>query len=203
MPELTTTIQLWATGLATCTAGISLAVYARDRHKDFFINKTVRIAPAKGAKGTILLAQYGVVALVAASFASDSPWLAVVGHSPPRTYAGLLTGSIGLLIFLTAKRSLGTNYTPCFNAYMPHGLTTTGIYSVIRHPIYVANLLLIFAGFLISGSLYILGILALLARIYSQSARHEEQALAGSFPGYHIYMQSTGRFFPRFFRSFF
>ena len=203
MPELTTTIQLWATGLATCTAGVSLAVYARDRHKDFFINKTVRIAPAKGAKGTILLAQYGVVALVAASFASDSPWLAVVGHSPQRTYAGLLTGAIGLLIFLTAKRSLGTNYTPCFNAYLPHGLTTSGIYGVIRHPIYVANLLLIFAGFLISGSLYILGILALLARIYSQSARHEEQALAGSFPGYHIYMQSTGRFFPRFFRSFF
>jgi len=192
-----TTIQGWALGLALAGAAISVAVYAKDSSKTFFKNKTERILAVRGARMIILLTQYGVAALIVASLTLDAPWLLVLFHSPLSICAGLMIGTLGIGLFLAAKMSLGVNYTPCFNAYVPHGITTSGIYARIRHPIYSANLLLVIAGFLISGSTLVLPILALLVRLYIKSAQQEEAALSAKFPEYSGYMQTSGRFLPR------
>ena len=119
-----TTMQGWALGIALAGAGISVAVYAKDSSKAFFKNKTERILAVRGARMTILLTQYGVAALIAASLTIDAPWLLVLFYSPLSTCAGLVIGTLGIWLFLAAKSSLGVNYTPCFNAYVPLGITT-------------------------------------------------------------------------------
>ena len=198
--DTTSAVKIGAAGLALSAAGISLAVYAKDRSATFFSGKSERVSAVKGARGTILLTQYGVVALVAASLTVDSPWLLLAYNSNAATIAaGVATGAVGLLVFLKAEQALGHNYTPCFNAFMPLGVTTWGSYSKIRHPIYAANLLLVLAAFIMSGSLYIVGIFLLLARLYSKSARREEEALSMKFPAYMEYMRRTGRFVPKLF----
>ena len=51
-------------------------------------------------------------------------------------YAGIAVSGIAIALFAISRFSLGKNYSPCYDSYMPKQLKTTGIYSVVRHPIY-------------------------------------------------------------------
>ena len=102
----------------------------------------------------------------------------------------------GLLLFFCSKLALGQSYSPCYAASVPTALKCHGPYSLIRHPIYSANLILLSAGVLISGSGVVLLVLAALFNVYQKAAALEEQALSAELPGYAAYMQQTGRFVP-------
>ena len=109
---------------------------------------------------------------------------------------GVAMAAAGLALFLCSKIALGQSYSPCYAASVPTALKCHGPYSLIRHPIYTANLTLLSAGVLVSGSGIVLLVLAALFVVYQKAAALEEQALSNELPGYAAYMQQTGRFLP-------
>jgi len=110
--------------------------------------------------------------------------------------AGLILMFVGLFIFVIAKRHLGKNYAPCFDAYVPFKIVNTGIYRWVRHPIYTANSLAVAGVFLATGHVFALLALILLVGFYVSSARVEEQVLAETFPEYRSYQTTSYRFIP-------
>ena len=59
-------------------------------------------------------------------------------------------------MFSIARFSLGKNYSPCYDSFLPKSINTKIIYSVVRHPIYTANMLLMLGIFLSGASALIL-----------------------------------------------
>jgi protein-S-isoprenylcysteine O-methyltransferase Ste14 len=94
---------------------------------------------------------------------------------------------LGVLLCFVATLNLGRNF-----AVMPsfRGLCTTGLYRVIRHPLY-ASYLIVDLGFLaqipnaLNGAVFVASLALLVARI-----RAEEQVLAPQ-PGYGTYCDAT------------
>lgn len=131
-------------------------------------------------------------------FLVDAPILFELHHSIAAMYTGLAIASIALVLFVTAKLNLGTNYSPCFDAYMPRDIIRSGLYKYVRHPIYTANLLLLTGVFLATGSLWIGVNLVVLAFYYVTSAYREEKELVKEFPAYQEYRRHTNMFLPGF-----
>ena len=113
-------------------------------------------------------------------------------------YVGISISALGIFMFSIARFSLGNNYSPCFDSYLPKSINTKGIYSVVRHPIYTANLLLMVGIFISSASAVIIVNATILLFYYSMSAFTEEKAIEKKFPAYKLYKTRTGMFFPNF-----
>ena len=115
-------------------------------------------------------------------------------------YAGIAVSGIAITLFAMSRFSLGKNYSPCYDSYMPKNLKTTGIYSLVRHPIYSSNILLMIGIFISTGSLIIAVNTLVLFIYYALSALIEEKAIAKRFPKYESYKRKTGMFLPNFAR---
>ena len=110
---------------------------------------------------------------------------------------GVALFTVGLLVAVAARVRLGDNWSDIETAgVLEHQkLVADGVYSVIRHPIYLGDLLLL-AGFeLAQNSWLVLGVLPLLPVILRQ-AREEEKILVANLPGYGDYCARTKRFIP-------
>ena len=100
---------------------------------------------------------------------------------------------VGVLILLAAA------WRVLYVAQSAHRLATTGIYARLRHPQYVA-FILIMAGFLFQWpTLLTLGMFPILVWMYVRLAKAEEaEALAEFGREYETYRDQTPAFFPRF-----
>ena len=116
------------------------------------------------------------------------------------TYIGIAVSGIAIVLFAASRFSLGKNYSPCYDSYMPKNLKTTGVYSLVRHPIYSSNILLMIGIFISSGSLIIAVNTVILGIYYILSAFIEERAIVSKFPNYVSYKRRTGMFLPNFAR---
>ncbi len=67
----------------------------------------------------------------------------------------------------------------------------TGLYGIVRHPMYAATLLLFFAMPLVLGSLISLAVFAAYPFIIAGRIRHEEKLLEEELPGYREYKQKV------------
>ena len=115
-------------------------------------------------------------------------------------YSGVAISAFSLALFVSSKISLGNNYSPCYDQKLPNKIVTSGIYKLVRHPIYLSNILLIVGVFIISGSLLIIGNFILLTSFYILSAFREERYLINKFPRYKNYSKKTGMFVPRYWK---
>ena len=70
-------------------------------------------------------------------------------------YTGIALSGIAITLFSISRFSLGKNYSPCYDSYMPKNIKTSGIYSLVRHPIYTSNTLLMIGIFISTGSLIV------------------------------------------------
>ena len=113
-------------------------------------------------------------------------------------YTGIATSGLAITLFAISRFSLGKNYSPCYDSYMPKNLNTTGIYSLVRHPIYSSNILLMIGIFVSTGSLIIAANTIILFTYYILSAFIEERAIVKKFPKYKSYKSRTGMFIPSF-----
>jgi protein-S-isoprenylcysteine O-methyltransferase Ste14 len=120
-----------------------------------------------------------------------------------RSHLAVAIGAILILVgYFSLKRSfdtLGNNYSPLFDAYVPFELVTSGVYSRVRHPIYLFNLFISFGLALSSGSALVLvnaivGLCYILRAIYI-----EEKYLKDNFSSYSSYCQRTWRLIPYIF----
>jgi len=118
-------------------------------------------------------------------------------HSVTWMYCGIAVSAAGVALLIAAKRALGWNYSPGFEAYVPFRIVNDGPYRFLRHPIYVGRLLIAGGACIMTGTAWLAIAWLVGLRWYWRAAVIEEVDLGRWFPMYHSYVQHTGRFFPR------
>ena len=105
--------------------------------------------------------------------------------------------AMGAWVGLAALRMHGRKLTPLPEPNPALGLQRTGVYALIRHPMYTGLLLSAFGlAILLQKPLAIVGATALTA-FFNLKAREEERRLQRNSPEYADYQRATGRFLPR------
>lgn len=110
-------------------------------------------------------------------------------HRVPLQIIGLVLSLFFLLLWVLARINLGSAFTVKPRASK---LVTSGLYSKIKHPIYLFSALSYFSLLLIFRTplLYLIGLGLILLQIYR--ARLENKRLQASFPGdYDKYSKKT------------
>jgi protein-S-isoprenylcysteine O-methyltransferase Ste14 len=120
----------------------------------------------------------------------DVPWWLRLTGAP--------VGLAGLALFAWMFRHLGLNATSTSMPRASGTLVTTGPYRWIRHPMYLAALILLVAAMLLTANVVVgLGGIPMFALLAARS-RLEEQRLREKFgDAYRDYQARTGRFLPR------
>lgn len=134
--------------------------------------------------------------LVIASFWSMHPAFLRWHDAEALRWIGVGIGIAGTLAHGAALRTLGRNYSPCFDAHAPHELVAHGLYRWVRQPVYASSLLIAFGACLASGSLWNVLIGAYGLWEILRIVRNEENSLAATLPGYAAYQKKTARLLP-------
>jgi protein-S-isoprenylcysteine O-methyltransferase Ste14 len=112
-------------------------------------------------------------------------------------YAGLLLYATGNGLAFAALRSLGKQYSGYVTLQEDHRLVQTGLYSVIRHPIYLRALLVAVGIPLIFRSWLWIALLLLIIPFVATRIRQEERLLADQFGAeFEDYRRRTWRLIP-------
>lgn len=110
--------------------------------------------------------------------------------------AGWVAFVLGLVVAFWSVRSLGRSLTP-FPRPLPDGrLVTTGAYRLVRHPIYLAVLLVALGVSLITASPVRLGLTVVLFIFFDRKSRREERWLEEKYPAYPAYRAQVKRLIP-------
>jgi protein-S-isoprenylcysteine O-methyltransferase Ste14 len=133
---------------------------------------------------------------------SASNWLDFANYTLPiwAGWVGVLFIILALIVFWRAHADLKTNWSPSLEIREKHELITNGVYSIIRHPMYASQWLLVIAQPLLLQN-WLAGWLNLIIFIffYSLRVRAEEKMMLDTFGAqYQEYMQKVGAVFPKF-----
>lgn len=110
--------------------------------------------------------------------------------------AGLIVGAIGLALVGLSALYLGRNLS-IFPAPVRHGeLTQTGLYALVRHPMYGGVILSALGWALFRASLPALVLALILAIFFDRKAQHEEKRLAATYPEYAAYRRRVRKLIP-------
>lgn len=115
-------------------------------------------------------------------------------------FAGIVAVALeilGAVILVISFLNLGSSLTAHPIPRETGALKTTGLYAVVRHPIYL-GLLLVATGLAISGrSWWHIGALVALSVLLHVKANFEERLLRAAYPDYEAYAHMVGRLIPR------
>ena len=111
----------------------------------------------------------------------------------------LCAGLGGVLLFRASAKALGDNWSVVARMRTGHSLVTDGPFARIRHPIYLAMLLLLIGWGVGLGHLFALSVgVPLLLIGTAVRVREEEKLLIGQFgDDYRAYARATPAFIPR------
>ncbi len=125
------------------------------------------------------------------SYWFDSPFFLLIYRSPFLMLIGAIVVLVGYIGLKQAFDSLGDSYSPLFDAYLPFELVTKGIYSHIRHPIYLFNLFISVGLAVSSGSALVIlnGMIGLCFVLWAIHV--EERYLKQRFSHYSAYCDGT------------
>jgi protein-S-isoprenylcysteine O-methyltransferase Ste14 len=120
-----------------------------------------------------------------------------IGSTLFLTLAGIAVGLFGLVLFATGIAAHGGPVTPLPRPREPVQIVESGIYRLVRHPIY-GGVILLTAGFALwRASLIALVLTVALALLFHRKARLEEAWLTRLAPEYTEYVRRVRRvFFP-------
>ncbi len=150
-------------------------------------------------KASVVLSLLGLAALIA--YIVNPTWMSWSSLSLPARLrrSGVGVALLGFVLLQWSHQALGRNWSDEPRLLAGQGLIRSGPYRWIRHPIYLAFLLIFSSPILISanwflGAMWIgMATLAVLTRI-----RIEEAMLLRHFGDeYQVYMKVTGRLLPR------
>jgi protein-S-isoprenylcysteine O-methyltransferase Ste14 len=149
----------------------------------------------------ILLVLLTLVAAVIPLVYSLTHWLDFVNYHLPTWLGlcGLLVLVLSLFVFWRAHFNLKTNWSPSLEIRADHILVTYGIYRLVRHPMYLSQLLWAIAQILLIQN-WLAGPLSLLFFIpfyFLRSFAEEKMMLDRFGDAYRDYMKSTGGLIPK------
>jgi protein-S-isoprenylcysteine O-methyltransferase Ste14 len=110
---------------------------------------------------------------------------------------GVVLYTLGLGLAIGSRLQLGSNWSDIESARVldKQVVVESGIYGLIRHPIYVGDVMLLWGLELALNSWLLAGVAALTPVVLAQAIR-EERMLVRSLPGYSDYCARTKRFIP-------
>ena len=152
--------------------------------------------PALGPRGEgWVLAQGVLLVLVAAAGWSLGPdW------SCPLRVGGVLLGIAlllsGALLGVRGVVDLGRALTPLPFPRDDAELVETGVYALVRHPIYGGLILMAFGWAIVRASVFAIILAGVLAAFFHLKSRREERWLETRYPAYPAYRARTRRFVP-------
>jgi protein-S-isoprenylcysteine O-methyltransferase Ste14 len=103
---------------------------------------------------------------------------------------------IGFTLIIISLVLLNKNITPFPTPKQNGKFIKTGVYKIIRHPIYTGLILTTFFYALYSHSLVKIVIAIILFILFYFKSKYEEILLCDKFPEYNNYIKKTYRFFP-------
>lgn len=109
---------------------------------------------------------------------------------------GFVLMAAGIIQFSVGAYSLGAALTPFPRPRVDAQLRTTGIYALVRHPVYSGILLAAVGWSLYLHSLAGLAFDVLLFAFFDRKAAREEQWLAGKYPMYTAYRRRVRKLIP-------
>ncbi|UVW29308.1 isoprenylcysteine carboxylmethyltransferase family protein [Massilia sp. H6] len=124
------------------------------------------------------------------------------GGSAPAAYdggvrlAGWIAGIIGMLLFLSSVLNLGRSFTPFPRPVDDGELVTHGVYRLVRHPMYLAAILVCLGFSLATASGARLLVTLVLFIFFDLKSRREERWLVERYPAYRQYQQQSKRLIP-------
>lgn len=155
-------------------------------------------------EGVILFAArvvlFFVLITILVLFAISHPWIHATNFPLPAWLRWLcfIIGLVSLAFLVFVERELGRQFSPQLQLRQEHKLVTSGPYSRIRHPLYTAiygfglSLAMVSANWLFVA-FFLLSLVGLNLRVPK-----EERMMVDQFGNeYRLYMQSTGRYFPK------
>jgi protein-S-isoprenylcysteine O-methyltransferase Ste14 len=112
-------------------------------------------------------------------------------------FAGVILMIGATWLYAVSLKHLGENYSPCYDAHLPRELVTSGPYRIVRHPMYLAKLMIGFGTILVSGSIWFVLPTIYLTFEALRSLFKEERYLAANLPDFLVYQSSTARIIPK------
>jgi protein-S-isoprenylcysteine O-methyltransferase Ste14 len=114
------------------------------------------------------------------------------------SWLGILLGIISLALQVWVHITLQKNWLTASKSGKKNIVIASGPYSRIRHPLYLALMLLLVGLSLVSGFSLFLLLTLLSLPFFNNSAEKEETIMVQQFGDeYRTYMKNAGRFFPR------
>jgi protein-S-isoprenylcysteine O-methyltransferase Ste14/rhodanese-related sulfurtransferase len=114
----------------------------------------------------------------------------------PQKVLGLFFLLTGLILAFLSFQALGRNFRIHAQPRPDGSLVSSGIYSKIRHPMYLAAFALFGGWILFFGSLWTVPLWVAFSILYILKVAQEERLLAEQFPAYREYRRRTWRFLP-------
>lgn len=139
-----------------------------------------------------VLVQAALLLLLFFAPADSAPW----AYEGGARLAGWIAGLVGVLIFLWSAFNLGRSLTPFPRPLADGELVTHGAYRLVRHPMYLAVLLVSLGLSLMTMSTMRLLVTLLLFIFFDLKSRREERWLVEHYPAYRQYQQGTRRLIP-------
>lgn len=159
---------------------------------------------SRRSEGIVFAATLRIVGLLVwfmtLAYIINPRWLEVGQMRLPEwlRWVGFAGGIAGMLLMYWTLTSLGTNLTDTVvtrhNAY----LVTHGPYRWVRHPFYVTTAFMMGSVTLLTANVLIgLGCLLTLVMLAVRTPKEEQMLIERFGPAYRQYMETTGRYWPR------
>lgn len=110
--------------------------------------------------------------------------------------AGIALGGLGLLMVLLSASSLRASFTIFPRPKMYGALSRSGLYAIVRHPMYGGVLLCALGWSLFHGSVLALFLTLGLGVFFDRKAAREEMWLAQKYPDYAQYQKQVRKLIP-------
>lgn len=113
----------------------------------------------------------------------------------PAIIGGVVLIGLAMTVFSSAAKILGDNLTASPTPVPDGHLVDTGIYGLVRHPMYLSLLLGVFGLGLLLGSLLVMAVGVVCIPFLMLKSQHEERKLLEFYPDYADYRRRVRRRF--------
>jgi protein-S-isoprenylcysteine O-methyltransferase Ste14 len=154
-------------------------------------------APSRAQSALLVLGIMSVPIVLGGLAHTDRRNLLVANDSVVVRSLGLLMYAVGEGVRIVALRALGPQYSAHVTVQRHHSLVRAGIYRLVRHPIYLAQVLTVPGMALAFRSLLACPLLVVSLLFVWKRIRNEEALLERTFPGeFEEYRRGTWRLLP-------